>query len=94
MHEIMHKIGDRQRHTTRAVHLKSHALVKAELTVKDGLPETLAQGLAAQPGVYGVIMRFSTNPGDILSDHISSPRELAIKVIGLEGEKVPNHAAK
>ena len=42
MHEIMHKIGDRQRHTTRAVHSKSHALVKAELTIKDHLPEPLA----------------------------------------------------
>ena len=94
MHEIMHKIGDRQRHTTRAVHSKSHALVKAELTIKDHLPEPLAQGLAAQPGSYGVIMRFSTNPGDILSDHISSPRGLAMKIIGLEGEKVPNHAGQ
>ena len=94
MHDIMHKIGDRQRHTTRAVHSKSHALVKAEMTIKDGLPEPLRQGLAAQPGVYGVIMRFSTNPGDILSDHISSPRGLAIKIIGLEAEKVPNHTGE
>ena len=92
MHDIMHKIGDRQRRTTRAVHSKSHALVKAELTIKESLPEPLRQGLAAQPGTYGVIMRFSTNPGDILSDHISSPRGLAIKIIGLEGEKLPNHA--
>ncbi len=94
MHDIMHKIGDRQRHTTRAVHSKSHALVKAEMTIKDGLPEPLRQGLAAQPGVYGVVMRFSTNPGDILSDHISSPRGLAIKIIGLEAEKVPNHTGE
>ena len=94
MKDIMHKIGDRQRHTTRAVHAKSHALVKAEMTIKDGLPEPLRQGLAAQPGTYGVIMRFSTNPGDILSDHISSPRGLAIKIVGLDGEKVPNHAGE
>ncbi len=94
MRDIMHKIGDRQRHTTRAVHAKSHALVKAQLTVKDDLPEPLRQGLAAQPGRYGAILRFSTNPGDILSDHISSPRGLAIKIVGLEGEKVPNHAGQ
>ena len=91
MHDIMHKIGDRQRHTTRAVHSKSHALVKSQLTIKDGLPEPLRQGLAAHPGTSGVIMRFATNPGDFLSDHISSPRGLAIKIIGLEGEKVPDH---
>jgi len=39
-------------------------------------------------------MRFSTNPGDILSDHISTPRGLAIKVIGVEGEMLPNHASQ
>ncbi len=91
MKDISHKIGDRQRHTTRTVHAKSHALVKAELTIKADLPEPLRQGLAAQPGSYGTILRFSTNPGDILSDHISSPRGLAMKIIGLEGARVPNH---
>ena len=94
MKDIMHKIGDRQRHTTRAVHAKSHALVKAELTINADLPEPLAQGLAAQPGTYGVVMRFSTNPGDILSDHISSPRGLAIKIVGLDAEKVSNHTGE
>src|SRR5271170_6382335 len=39
-------------------------------------------------------MRFSTNPGDILSDHISTPRGLAIKVIGVEGEMLANHASQ
>jgi hypothetical protein len=39
-------------------------------------------------------MRFSTNPGDILFDHISTPRGLAIKVIGVEGEMLPNHAGQ
>ena len=94
MHDIMHKIGDRQRHTTRAVHAKSHALVRAQLVVQGGLPEPLRQGLAAESKSYGVVMRFSTNPGDILSDHISSPRGLAIKLVGLEGETVPTHAGE
>ena len=94
MRDIMHKIGDRQRHTTRAVHAKSHALVKAEMTVREGLPEPLRQGLAARPGTYGVILRFSTNPGDVLSDHISSPRGCAVKIIGLDGEKLPHHAGE
>ena len=94
MQDIASKIGDRQRHTVRAVHAKSHALLKAELTVRDGLPEPLRQGLFARTGSYGTVMRFSTNPGDILSDHISSPRGLAIKVVGVEGETVPSHAGE
>lgn len=94
MQDISHKIGDRQRHTTRSVHAKSHALVKADVTIKTDLPEPLRQGLAAQAGTFGAILRFSTNPGDILSDHISSPRGLAMKIVGVEGEKVPNHAGE
>jgi hypothetical protein len=33
-------------------------------------------------------MRFSTIPGDILDDSVSTPRGLAIKVIGVEGERL------
>ena len=33
-------------------------------------------------------MRFSTIPGDILDDSVSVPRGLAIKVIGVEGERL------
>ena len=91
MLDIQKKIGERQRHTTRSVHAKSHGLLKAEVTVMDGLPEELLQGLFAKPASYGAVMRFSTNPGDILSDHISTPRGLAIKIIGVEGEMVPSH---
>jgi hypothetical protein len=48
----------------------------------------LAQGLFAQPGTYPVIMRLSTTPGDILDDSISTPRGLAVKVLGVNGERV------
>lgn len=92
MRDIAGKIGARQRHVVRSVHAKSHALIKARMIVKDDLPAELRQGVFAEPGkTYDVIMRFSTNPGDILSDHISSPRGVALKIIGVEGEKTPNH---
>jgi hypothetical protein len=94
MLDLSKKIGERQRHTVRSVHAKSHGLLKAQVTVLDGLPSELKQGLFARPGSYGAIMRFSTNPGDILSDHISTPRGLAIKIIGVEGEMISNHAGQ
>ncbi len=72
----------------RGVHAKSHGLLRGELTVLENLPATLAQGLFAKAGKYPVVMRLSTAPGDVLSDKISSPRGLAIKVIGVEGERV------
>ncbi len=35
---IAKKVGERQRHTVRAVHAKSHGLLKAEVTVLPDLP--------------------------------------------------------
>ncbi len=58
-------------HVRRSVHAKSHGVLRGELQVLDGLPETLAQGMFASPGTYPVILRLSTTPGDILDDTVS-----------------------
>lgn len=76
-------------HAMRGVHAKCHGLLAGELTVADKLPESLRQGLFAKPGRYQVVMRLSTIPGDILPDKISTPRGMAIKVIGVEGTRLP-----
>jgi len=76
-------------HATRSVHAKSHGLIEGELRVLDGLPFELAQGIFATAGNYPVVMRFSTIPGDLLDDNVSTPRGLAIKIIGVEGERLP-----
>ena len=76
-------------HAIRSVHAKSHGLLEGELEVADGLSPLLAQGLFAKPGRYPVVMRFSTIPGDILDDSVSVPRGLAVKIIGVEGPRLP-----
>ena len=76
-------------HAIRSVHAKSHGLLEAELEVAEGLPPLLAQGLFAAPGRYPVVMRYSTIPGDILNDSVSTPRGLAIKIIGVDGPRLP-----
>lgn len=76
-------------HAVRSVHAKSHGLLRGELHVLDGLAPELAQGLFARPRSYPVVMRLSTNPGDILDDSVSAPRGLAVKVVGVEGERLP-----
>ena len=91
MKHISELVSDRARHATRSVHAKSHGLLKAELTVLDGLPEPLAQGMFQRVRSYPAIMRFSTVPGDILADSISTPRGLGVKVIGVEGPMLPEH---
>ncbi len=75
-------------HAFRAVHAKSHGLLLAKFTVLEGLPAHLSQGLFAQARSYPMAMRFSTVPGDLLDDNISTPRGMAIKIVGVAGERV------
>lgn len=73
----------------RSVHAKAHGLLVGNLEVVEGLPVELAQGVFAQPGTFRVFMRISTNPGDLLDDKVSTPRGLAIKIVGVSGERLP-----
>jgi len=75
-------------HAVRSVHAKSHGLITGELLIFDDLPDVLAQGVFARGAVYPVVMRISTNPGDILADSVSTPRGMALKLIGVEGERL------
>ena len=76
-------------HAVRSVHAKSHGLLQGEFHVLPRLPGELAQGVFARPHTYLVVLRISTNPGDILDDTVSSPRGLALKIIGVDGERLP-----
>lgn len=76
-------------HGLRSVHAKSHALLHGELSILDNLPPLLAQGLFAQQGTYPVVLRISTSPGDVLDDKVSTPRGIAMKVLGVSGERLP-----
>jgi Catalase len=76
-------------HAMRAVHAKSHGLLQGEIEVLNNLPAHLSQGIFSKPRKYPVVMRFSTIPGDILDDSISTTRGLAVKIIGVEGDRLP-----
>jgi hypothetical protein len=86
---ILERTSEDYGHAVRSVHAKSHGILRGELIVEANLPPELAQGLFAKPGVHPVFLRMSTNAGDILPDQISLPRGLAIKVLGVEGERLP-----
>ncbi len=73
----------------RSVHAKSHGVLEGEMTIDADLPPVLAQGLFARPGTHKVYMRLSTNAGDILPDVISLPRGCALKVLDVQGERLP-----
>lgn len=77
-------------HAVRSVHAKGHGIATGTLTVADDLPTELAQGMFAKGGSYEAVLRLSTNAGDILDDSIMLPRGLALKVIGIGGERLPD----
>ncbi|MCY0389817.1 catalase family protein [Robbsia sp. Bb-Pol-6] len=78
-------------HAVRASHAKSTGLLKGELRVLDDLPEALRQGLFAMPESYPVVVRLAQGPGELLKDNVSTHRGMAIKVFGVQGEKLPGH---
>lgn len=89
MLSITQKTFDDSGHATRAVHAKSHGLLEARIEVPGNLPPELAQGVFAKPATYDAVLRFSTTPGDFLHDSVSTPRGFALKIIGVEGERLP-----
>ncbi len=86
---IIRKTYANGNHALRGIHAKSHAILCGELQVLGDLPAELAQGLFAREAAYPVIMRFSTTPGDVLPDSVSTPRGVAFKVIGVDGPRLP-----
>jgi hypothetical protein len=80
-------------HGYRSVHIKSHGVLRGKLTVAPGLPPELKQGIFADEQVYETVIRLSTSPGDFLADSVSTPRGLALKVIGVQGERLQGDAA-
>jgi hypothetical protein len=76
-------------HAVRSVHAKGHGIARGTLHIHPGLPPELAQGIFARPGDHEAIFRLSTNAGDILDDSINLPRGLALKILGVDGPRLP-----
>lgn len=89
MRSITETTSEDYGHAVRSVHAKAHGIFAGELIVEDRLSPELAQGLFAQGGRYKTLARISTNPGDILDDAVSAPRGLALKVLDVVGERLP-----
>lgn len=73
MQSILDKTYADNGHAIRSVHAKAHGLLRGQIDILDNLPPALAQGVFAKPGSLPLFMRFSTNPGDLLDDKVSTP---------------------
>jgi hypothetical protein len=77
---------DVHRHGYRATHAKSHGILRGTLTVHDGLPDELAQGLFAAPADYPVVLRIATETGQLDDDRKPNARGCALKIFGVSGQ--------
>jgi hypothetical protein len=88
LHKISQTVYRDEGHAYRSVHAKSHGLLQGQFKVVNGLPSELAHGIFAVPRSFPMIMRLSTVPGDLLDDSVSTPRGMAIKIVGVEGARL------
>ncbi len=72
----------------RDAHPKMHGVVKAEFTVKSGLPDALRVGIFKEPHTFRAWIRFSNQDGSINPDIDRDLRGMAIKLMGVPGEKL------
>jgi hypothetical protein len=80
-------VRDQRKVQRRDVHVKMHALVRAEFTVADDLPLDLRLGLFARPTTYKAWVRFSNSNNEPQADRKRDIRGMAVKVMGVPGRK-------
>ena len=72
----------------RDAHTKAHGCVKADFTVPAQVPERARLGLFKEPSSHQAWIRFSNAFSSIEADGKIDVRGMAIKVMGVEGEKL------
>jgi len=85
--EQMHK-DNPQGMMRRDAHPKMHGVVKAEFIVEPNLPKDLRLGIFSEPKTYKAWIRFSNSAGAIKPDIKRDIRGMAIKLMGVPGDKI------
>lgn len=71
----------------RDAHRKQHGCVRAKFLVPPGLAPELAQGLFSKDATHDAWIRYSNGSGQAQSDHDGDGRGMAVKVLGVQGER-------
>ena len=74
--------------TRRDAHAKAIGCVRAELVVSSDVPELLRHGIFATPRKYSAWIRFSNGTTNVRHDLRADARGMAIKLMGVPGEKI------
>ncbi len=77
----------------RALHAKGHGILEASLEIAADVPEQARHGLFARPATYEALVRFSNGSGKMQADTVGDVRGIAVKVLGVVGDKVLGNAA-
>jgi Catalase len=81
-------------HARRDAHPKAHGCVKAELHVAPSLPDNLRKGMFIPGKTYQAWIRFSNGSQDpTKADEQNDARGMAIKVMGVPGQKLLENEA-
>jgi hypothetical protein len=73
----------------RGAHAKTLGVAKAEVEVLGGIPGPYAQGIYANPGRHGALIRFSSASNHLGPDMLLGPvLGFAIKIFGINGPKL------
>lgn len=72
----------------RDAHPKMHGLVKAEFIIEPDLPPELRIGIFSEARTYQAWIRFSNQDGTIQPDTSRDIRGMAIKLMGVAGDKL------
>lgn len=86
---IAAQLQDGERPAHRDAHPRAHGCVRAEFRVDDDVPPNLAQGVFVPSRSYPAWIRFSNgNPDATRHDAEGDVRGMAIKLLGVPGEKL------
>ncbi|MCV3216622.1 catalase family protein [Plectonema radiosum NIES-515] len=87
--KIEHNYQAGERPSRRDAHAKHHGCVKAEFIVENNLSEEMKFGILKEPGKkFTACIRFSNGSGKPQADSKGDGRGMAIKLLGVSGEKL------
>lgn len=89
MVDLARLVHEKHGHAFHGTHAKLTGLLTGIVEVLPGLPRELAQGMFAHPRRYEAVVRLAPGAPEPLTDKASGQRGLSIKVMGVEGERMP-----